>query len=91
MRRVPPLVLVSGRQYAAACGSIYDDVTTGRLAHRGQPALDDAVIAARKRMVGDAWVWARPEDATVDPAPLIAATLARYAWSTVPRVTPTIY
>jgi len=91
LRRVPPLVLVTGRQYAAACGSLYDDVSTGRLAHRGQPALDDAVIAARRRAVGDSWVWARPEHAATDPAPLIAATLARYAWSTVPRVVPTIF
>jgi hypothetical protein len=49
------------------------------------------VVAARKRAIGDAWVWARPENAAIDPAPLIAATLARYAWSTVPRVVPSIY
>jgi hypothetical protein len=90
LERVPPLVLTTARQYAAACGALYDDVTTRRIAHRGQPALDDAVVSARRRSVGDAWVWARPADG-VDPSPLIAATLARYGWSTAPRLDPTLY
>lgn len=88
--RVPPLVLTTARQYAAACGAIFDDVATARIAHRGQPALDDAVVAARRRTVGDAWVWARPTGGT-DPSPLIAATLARWGWSSSPRLDPTIY
>lgn len=88
--RVPPLVLVTGRQYAQACGALYDDVSTRRIAHRGQPALDDAVVAARRRSAGDAWVWARPA-AGVDPSPLIAATLARWGWANAPRLDPTIY
>jgi len=87
---VPPLVLVNGRQYAAACGALFDDVASRRIAHRGQPALDDAVVAARRRSSGDAWQWARPS-AGVDPSPLIAATLARWGWSTAPRLVPTIY
>ena len=84
LERVPPLLLVTGRQYAMACGALYDDVSTGSIAHRGQPALDDAVVAARRRAAGDAWAWARPEHGT-DPSPLIAATLARYGWRTRPR------
>jgi hypothetical protein len=88
--RIPPLVLVTARQYAAACGALYDDVSTRRIAHRGQPALDDAVVAARRRTQGDAWAWARPSTG-VDPSPLIAATLARWGWSTAPRLEPTIY
>ena len=90
MPRVPPLLLVTGRQYAMACGALFDDVSTGRVAHRGQPALDDAVVAARRRSAGDAWAWARPEHGT-DPSPLIAATLARYGWANAPRLDPTIY
>lgn len=88
--KVPPLVLVTARQYAQACGALFDDVASGRLAHRGQPALDDAVAAARRRPSGDAWAWARPT-AGVDAAPLIAATLARWAWTTAPRLSPVIY
>jgi hypothetical protein len=88
--RIAPLVLVTARQYAAACGALFDDVATARIAHRGQPALDDAVVAARRRSSGDAWSWARPVGG-VDPSPLIAATLARWGWSTAPRLVPTIY
>jgi hypothetical protein len=87
---VPPLVLVTGRQYAAACGALYDDVATRRLAHRSQPAVDDAVVAARRRNLGDAWVWARPTGG-VDPSPLIAATLARWGFANGPQLDPTIY
>ena len=84
-----PIALCTGRAYGQACGAFYDDVTIGRLAHRGQPALDDAVIGARKRSLGDAWAWARSPSAA-DPAPLIAATLARWAWSTAPPAGPRI-
>ena len=35
LRRVPPLVLMTGRTYAQACGALFDDVTTGRLVHLG--------------------------------------------------------
>lgn len=85
-----PLSLCTGRTYGQACGAYFDDVATGRLAHRGQPALDDAVLGARRRSLGDAWAWARTPDAA-DPAPLIAATLARWSWSTAPALDARIY
>lgn len=85
-----PLVFCTGRTFGQACGAFYDDVNAGRLRHRGQPALDDAVIGARRRNLGDAWAWARSADAA-DPAPLIAATLARWAWSTAPALSPEIF
>jgi phage terminase large subunit-like protein len=91
LKRVPPLLLIGGRTYAQACGALYDDVMTGRLVHLGQPALDDAAAGARRRSLGDAWVWARSEASTADPAPLIAATLARHAFASAPRVKPSIY
>ena len=87
---VPPLLLVNGRAYGQACGAMYDDVQSGRLVHRGQPALDDAVIAARRRSAGDAWAWARSPGG-VDPSPLIAATLARWGYANAPRLDPSIY
>jgi hypothetical protein len=85
-----PLVLCTGRAYGQACGAFYDDVQSGRIAHRAQPALDDAVVGARKRSLGDAWAWARSPDAA-DPAPLIASTLARWAWSTARPVGPQVF
>jgi hypothetical protein len=90
LKSVPPLVMVSGRAYGQACGAFFDDVLTARLAHRGQPALDDAAVAARRRTLGDAWVWSRPSGG-IDTAPIIAATLARWGWSTAPRYSAAIY
>jgi hypothetical protein len=85
-----PLTFCTGRAYGQACGALYDDVAAGRLRHRGQAPLDDAVIGARRRSLGDAWAWARSPDAA-DPSPLIAVTLARHAWATAPILEARIY
>lgn len=85
-----PVVLVTGRALGQACGAFYDDVGARRIAHLGQPPLDDAVVGARKRTIGDAWAWARTPDAA-DPSPLIAATLARWALSAGPQYQPQIF
>lgn len=67
---------VSMRQIAAGCGGFYDDVIEDKLRHLGQPPLDAAVAAARKRPYGDgAWGWSRKD--LSDISPLVAATLAR--------------
>jgi hypothetical protein len=69
---------VSGRDYAAACGQFYDAVTAEapKVAHLDQPVLNAAVMAARRRVLGDAWAWARKIGG--DVSPLVAVTLARY-------------
>jgi phage terminase large subunit-like protein len=64
------------REYGAACAQFYDAVVGGGVAHLDQPVLNSAVAAARKRVLGDAWAWARR--AGGDVSPLVAATLARY-------------
>jgi hypothetical protein len=66
----------TAREYAAAAGQFYDAVVGGAVAHLDQPVLNVAVGAARKRVLGDAWVWARRAGA--DTSPLVAVTLARY-------------
>jgi hypothetical protein len=66
----------SAREYAAAAGQFYDAVVGAAVAHLDQPILNVAVGAARKRVLGDAWVWARRAGA--DTSPLVAVTLARY-------------
>lgn len=79
--------LVGTREATQACGLFYDDVTEGRLRHLGQPELSMAVADADKRPVGDSWLWSRRNSVGVI-APLVAATLARWAVLQVPSESP---
>ena len=67
------------RDHAAACGAIYDAVCGDEpsLWHMGQTPLNAAVAGAQRRVLGDAWLWAR-KGPSVDISPLVAVTLA--AW-----------
>lgn len=69
--------LVSGREMAQACGTIYDEINDLQLRHLNQTDLNLAVDAARKRRVSDSWAWHRRDTAS-DISPLVAATLARH-------------
>lgn len=73
-----PVVLTSARDMAQACGMFFDSVQLETVRHRGQAELTDAVLAARRRPLGDAWAWAR-KSATDDVSPLVAVTLAHWA------------
>jgi hypothetical protein len=65
-----------GREWVAACAGFFDAVIEGRLRHRGQTQLDDAVQVAIRRDVGDgSWAWARHKSRG-DIAALAAATSA---------------
>ncbi len=80
--QIEPL-LVTGREMAAACGYFYDLATAddpNLVHHKGayHAGLSQAVDAARRRTVGDAWAWHR-RDASADITPLVAATLAVWA------------
>jgi 4-hydroxyphenylpyruvate dioxygenase-like putative hemolysin len=55
------------------CGAFYDAVSAAALSHRADRRLDDALAAARKHQVLDAWQWERTR-VDVDAAPLVAAT-----------------
>jgi len=66
---------VSAREMVAACGQFYDAVMDGKVQIRQHPKLDEAVAAAAKRSVGDAWAWGRKNTLT-DVSPLVALTLA---------------
>ncbi|WP_433469568.1 hypothetical protein [Spirillospora sp. CA-128828] len=86
------LTLIKGRDTGAACGGLYDAIVRPREAPpdwapsvriRPHPALTAAVAGASKRYLGDAWVWDR-QGSSVDPSPLIAITLARWAFLTRP-------
>ncbi|MDA3624262.1 terminase large subunit [Saccharopolyspora sp. WRP15-2] len=68
-------VLLTTREAGQACGAFFDLVVNGELRHFDQPPVNAAVAGAKKRPLGDAWVWNRKESRN-DVAPLVAATLA---------------
>lgn len=70
------VTVLSTRDVAFACGAFYDAVMASQLSIRSSQLLDTAVAAAKRRVVGDSWVWSRSTD--VDMTPLVAATLAAY-------------
>jgi hypothetical protein len=69
---------LSARDYAAACAQFYDGIMSSEpgLVHLDQPVLNLAVGSARKRVLGDAWAWARKVG--TDVSPLVGVTLARW-------------
>lgn len=74
------VIQVTGREWAQACGGMYDAVhaVPAELAHLGDPVLAAAVGAGRKRDVGDGgWAWGR-KSSEANIAPLCAATLAHH-------------
>lgn len=73
---------VGAGDHARACGLFVDTLAAGRLWHRSQGPLDDALIGAARRPLGDAWLWSRARSG-VDISPLVAATLA--AWTAATR------
>lgn len=67
------------RELTQACGQFYDRVEEGTLAHLGQANVTVALAGARKREVGDAWLWTRKSDG-VDVSPVVAGTYAVWGW-----------
>ena len=63
---------------AVAHGEFLDAVNDGRLAHLNQPPLTAAVQAAQQRPLAGAQAWERR--VVVDQSPLVAATLACWAY-----------
>ncbi|RBY82675.1 terminase large subunit domain-containing protein [Blastococcus sp. TF02A-26] len=86
-----PLLAVTTREYAAACGALYNAATSqptdgGLLLppvfrHRNQAQLNAALAGAAKRRLqsGDGWTWDR-RASTTDISPLVAVTLASWAY-----------
>jgi hypothetical protein len=86
------LTMPKSREAAAACGQLYDAVVRppeagsewmSRLRHIPHPKLTAALAGASKRPLGDAWAWAR-RGTSVDISPLVAVTLAGWAFATRP-------
>ncbi|MEV4093802.1 hypothetical protein [Streptosporangium saharense] len=84
------VVKPTAREYAQACGSLYDAVVPpanatedwrATLRHLDQAPLNAALAGAAKRDLADLWAWAR-RGASVDISPLVAVTLARWGHAT---------
>jgi hypothetical protein len=68
----------STAEVVAAHGEFLDAVNDGRLAHLDQPPLTSAVQAAQQRPLAGAQAWERR--VVIDQSPLVAATLACWAF-----------
>ena len=78
-----PLVKLSAREVAQACGALSDAVTAvpSDFTHRAQVEVTAALAGARKKDIGDGlWVFDRKKSET-DIAPLEVVTLARHGWT----------
>jgi hypothetical protein len=73
--------VIGAGDLARAC-SVFDQLlAAGQLQHRSQHTLDAAIVGAVRRQFGDGWAWSRVKS-TVDITPLVAATVAAWAWRT---------
>lgn len=70
----------NGSDLGKACGFLFDSVTNGPIAHINQGPLNESVLHASIKAIGDAWVWDRKKS-PVDIAPLVAVTEAFWLWS----------
>ncbi|MFC9700920.1 terminase [Streptomyces sp. NPDC056943] len=67
------------RELTQAAGQFYDRVQDRSLEHLDQAPMATALSGAKKRDVGEAWLWARRGDG-VDVSPLVASTYALWGW-----------
>jgi hypothetical protein len=65
----------SSREMAYACAGLFDGLVDGKVQIRRNQTFDEAAAAARRRITGDSWTWAR-RDAETDICPIVALTLA---------------
>jgi phage terminase large subunit-like protein len=66
---------VTAREYAQACGWLYDAVKGAEIRHLGQAELDSSVHDARMRDLAGGFAWDRRKPLS-DITPLVAVTLA---------------
>lgn len=74
------LAIPVGNDFAAACLQFADAVAQKTVRHPDDPLLNAAVVGVRTRKIGDdSWGWDRYRS-DVDVSPVVAATLARWAY-----------
>lgn len=77
--RVKVTLLGYGQAKSAFAG-LMEHVFTGELRHMQQPTLDSALVIARRRKSGDAFLWKKLSGAEGDITPVVAMTHAVYGW-----------
>lgn len=81
-----PVTRVAGREMAQAAVAFSQLVAEGRVRHVDQPAVNAAVAAVKRRVVGDLWAFGR-RGSFVDISPVVACALASWGHAeTVGRV-----
>lgn len=73
--------VVTMTQYGQACGAFKAMVDDRRFVHNAQPGLRAALESARKRPLGESGLWGWHRRDTTDITPLVAVTLATFAFS----------
>lgn len=68
------VIALSAQDTVAACAGIFDAIADRTVMFRRHPSMDNAVAGVAKRVVGDAWAFARKSSA-VDISPLMAAAI----------------
>lgn len=76
-------VVVGGQDMSAACSRTMDTIKQGAAWHKGQEELDEAVRVAKTRRAGDSIAWSRKDDEEGDITPLVAETVAQYAFEVI--------
>ena len=72
---------VQAREYAQACGWIFDAVQNKEIRHLGQPELDEAVTGTQLRTLAGGFAWDLRKPLS-DITPLVAVTLACWGYRT---------
>jgi hypothetical protein len=72
---------ITAREYAQACGWLFDAVKDTQVRHLPQPELDSAVRDARTRDLAGGFAWDRRKS-SADITPLVAVTLACWGFRT---------
>ena len=78
---------VPTREITAGAGAFHDRVTAGTVEHGDDPTLEAAIVAARRRDAGGAWLYDRR---TVAALPVLAAANAVWRWSSGSSRPPTV-
>jgi hypothetical protein len=77
-----PVIEIAARDETRAAQEFLDAVVAMSIEVKTDPDLDDAVRAATKRPVGDAWAWGR-KNALRDISPLVAASIGLFQASQI--------